>query len=97
MLLFHDNHQWTADMLPPFLRELKLRGYHVVHMVAGPGPGDRGRAAGLGVGDRAGRRRDEAAVRRRLAQGAGRSDPGQARAARIRRFKYERRPEGRRR
>jgi peptidoglycan/xylan/chitin deacetylase (PgdA/CDA1 family) len=39
MILFHDNRQWTADMLPRFLRELKLRGYHVVHMVAGPGPG----------------------------------------------------------
>ena len=39
MILFHDNRQWTADMLPKFLRELKLRGYHVVHMVAGPGPG----------------------------------------------------------
>jgi peptidoglycan/xylan/chitin deacetylase (PgdA/CDA1 family) len=39
MILLHDNHQWTADMLPRFLRELKLRGYHIVHMVAGPGPG----------------------------------------------------------
>jgi peptidoglycan-N-acetylglucosamine deacetylase len=39
MILLHDNHQWTADMLPRFLHELKLRGYHVVHMVAGPGPG----------------------------------------------------------
>jgi peptidoglycan-N-acetylglucosamine deacetylase len=39
MILLHDNRQWTADMLPRFLRELKLRGYRVVHMVAGPGPG----------------------------------------------------------
>jgi peptidoglycan/xylan/chitin deacetylase (PgdA/CDA1 family) len=39
MILLHDNHQWTADMMPRFLRELKLRGYHIVHMVAGPGPG----------------------------------------------------------
>jgi peptidoglycan-N-acetylglucosamine deacetylase len=39
MILLHDNHQWTADMLPRFLHELKLRGYHVVHVVAGPGPG----------------------------------------------------------
>jgi peptidoglycan/xylan/chitin deacetylase (PgdA/CDA1 family) len=39
MILLHDNHQWTADMLPRFLRELKLRGYHVVHVVAGPGRG----------------------------------------------------------
>jgi len=39
MLLFHDNRQWTADMLPAFLRELKKRGYRVVHMVPGPGNG----------------------------------------------------------
>jgi hypothetical protein len=26
-------------MLPTFLRELKSRGYHVVHMIAGPGTG----------------------------------------------------------
>jgi peptidoglycan/xylan/chitin deacetylase (PgdA/CDA1 family) len=39
MILLHDNRQWTADMLPDFLRELRRRGYHVVHMVAGPGPG----------------------------------------------------------
>jgi peptidoglycan-N-acetylglucosamine deacetylase len=39
MLLFHDNRQWTADMLPTFLRELKKRGYRVVHMVPGPGNG----------------------------------------------------------
>ena len=30
---------WTADMMPAFLRELKKRGYRVVHMVAGPGNG----------------------------------------------------------
>ena len=39
MLLFHDNHPWTAAMMPAFLHELKLRGYRVVHMVAGPGNG----------------------------------------------------------
>lgn len=39
MILLHDNRPWTAEMLPRFLRELKLRGYHVVHMIAGPGPG----------------------------------------------------------
>jgi peptidoglycan-N-acetylglucosamine deacetylase len=39
MIVLHDNRPWTAEMLPRFLRELKLRGYHVVHMVAGPGPG----------------------------------------------------------
>ena len=39
MILFHDSHQWTADMMPDFLSELKKRGYHVVHMVPGPGNG----------------------------------------------------------
>lgn len=39
MLLLHDNHQWTADMVPMFLRELKAKGYRIVHMVAGPGNG----------------------------------------------------------
>ncbi len=37
IILFHDTHQWTADMLPDFLRELKLRGYRVVHMVPASG------------------------------------------------------------
>ena len=39
MLLLHDNRQWTADMLPAFLLELKKRGYRIVHVVAGPGTG----------------------------------------------------------
>jgi peptidoglycan/xylan/chitin deacetylase (PgdA/CDA1 family) len=39
MLLFHDIHPWTAEMMPAFLHELKQRGYRVVHMVAGPGNG----------------------------------------------------------
>jgi peptidoglycan-N-acetylglucosamine deacetylase len=37
MLLLHDNHQWTADMVPMLLRELKANGYRIVHMVPGPG------------------------------------------------------------
>ena len=37
MILLHDSHEWTADMLPAFLRELKARGYKVVHIVPGPG------------------------------------------------------------
>jgi peptidoglycan-N-acetylglucosamine deacetylase len=37
IILFHDTHSWTADMMPAFLRELKMRGYRVVHMVPGPG------------------------------------------------------------
>jgi peptidoglycan/xylan/chitin deacetylase (PgdA/CDA1 family) len=39
MLLLHDNHQWTADMVPMLLRELKAKGYHVVHVVPGLGTG----------------------------------------------------------
>lgn len=39
MLLFHDDKTWTAAMLPEFLKELKARGYRVVHMAAGPGTG----------------------------------------------------------
>jgi peptidoglycan-N-acetylglucosamine deacetylase len=39
MLLLHDNHPWTAEAVPMLLRELKARGYKVVHMVPGPGNG----------------------------------------------------------
>jgi peptidoglycan-N-acetylglucosamine deacetylase len=39
MLLLHDNHQWTADMVPMLLRELKAKGYKIVHMIPGPGNG----------------------------------------------------------
>src|SRR5271155_2991956 len=39
MLLLHDNHQWTADMVPMLLTELKAKGYRIVHMVPGPGTG----------------------------------------------------------
>jgi len=39
MLLLHDNHPWTADMVPMLLQELKAKGYRIVHMVPGPGNG----------------------------------------------------------
>ncbi len=39
MLLFHDTHQWTADMVPMLLSELKAKSYRIVHMVPGPGNG----------------------------------------------------------
>ena len=39
MLLLHDNHPWTAEMVPMLLKELKAKGYRIVHMVAGPGNG----------------------------------------------------------
>jgi peptidoglycan/xylan/chitin deacetylase (PgdA/CDA1 family) len=39
MLLLHDNHEWTADMIPMLLRDLKAKGYRIVHMAPGPGTG----------------------------------------------------------
>ncbi|HEX3709153.1 MAG TPA: polysaccharide deacetylase family protein [Pseudolabrys sp.] len=33
IVLFHDTRKQTAQMLPAFLRALKERGYHVVHVV----------------------------------------------------------------
>jgi peptidoglycan/xylan/chitin deacetylase (PgdA/CDA1 family) len=39
MLLMHDNHPWTAEMVPMLLKELKAKGYRIVHIVAGPGNG----------------------------------------------------------
>ena len=41
MLLLHDNHPWTAAMVPMLLKTLKAEGYRIVHMVgggAGSGP-----------------------------------------------------------
>jgi peptidoglycan-N-acetylglucosamine deacetylase len=35
IVLLHDTKAQTAAMLPAFLRELKRRGFHVVHVVAG--------------------------------------------------------------
>jgi peptidoglycan-N-acetylglucosamine deacetylase len=37
IILFHDTRAQTVAMIPEFLRQLKARGYHVVHIVAGPG------------------------------------------------------------
>jgi peptidoglycan/xylan/chitin deacetylase (PgdA/CDA1 family) len=39
IVLLHDTKAQTAAMLPAFLRELKRRGYHIVHVVAA---GNRG-------------------------------------------------------
>jgi len=33
IVLFHDTKIQTAQMMPAFLRELKRRGFHVVHVV----------------------------------------------------------------
>jgi peptidoglycan-N-acetylglucosamine deacetylase len=38
IVLFHDTKQQTAEMLPAFLRELKQRGYKIVHIVPGTAP-----------------------------------------------------------
>lgn len=38
IVLFHDSKAQTAQMLPDFLRELKARGYRLVHVVPGDGP-----------------------------------------------------------
>ncbi len=38
IVLFHDTKQHTAEMLPGFLRELKKRGYKIVHIVPGTSP-----------------------------------------------------------
>ncbi len=37
IVLFHDTKAQTAQMLPAFLRELKRRGYRIVHVVPGSG------------------------------------------------------------
>ena len=38
IILFHDSKLATAEMLPAFLRQLKIRGYRVVHLAPGAGP-----------------------------------------------------------
>lgn len=38
IILFHDSKSSTAQMLPAFLRQLKARGYRVVHVTPGAGP-----------------------------------------------------------
>ena len=38
IILFHDSKSSTADMLPAFLRQLKTRGYRIVHVMPGAGP-----------------------------------------------------------
>jgi peptidoglycan/xylan/chitin deacetylase (PgdA/CDA1 family) len=38
IVLFHDTKKETAQMLPAFLRELKRRGYSIVHVVPGKRP-----------------------------------------------------------
>jgi len=35
MLLLHDNHRWTAAMVPMLLQRLKADGYRIVHMTGG--------------------------------------------------------------
>ncbi len=73
MLLFHDNRQWTADMMPAFLSELKKRGYRIVHMVPGPGNGPTMDAP---AGWRSETERTIGALKPRLEKGAARRPPG---------------------
>jgi peptidoglycan/xylan/chitin deacetylase (PgdA/CDA1 family) len=40
IILLHDTKKHTADMLPAFLRQLKMRGYRVVALQPGPGPAE---------------------------------------------------------
>jgi peptidoglycan/xylan/chitin deacetylase (PgdA/CDA1 family) len=40
ILLLHDIHNRTASMLPTLLRELKSRGFHIVHVVPGKSPSE---------------------------------------------------------
>ena len=85
MLLLHDNHPWTAAMVPMLLKELKAKGYRIVHMVGGTGKRpDRSGAARLEVGDRARHRRAEAPARQiGIPEAGARADPGEARAQRV--------------
>src|SRR5262249_12441825 len=39
IVLFHDTKAQTAQMLPAFLREIKRRGYSIVHIIAAQGHG----------------------------------------------------------
>ena len=73
MLLFHDNRQWTADMMPAFLKELKRRGYRVVHMVPGPGDGPTVDAPPGWVSET---ERSIGALKPRLEKGARATPPG---------------------
>jgi len=73
MLLFHDNRQWTADMMPAFLGELKKRGYRVVHIVPGPGNGPTVAAP---PGWRSETERTVGALKPRLEKGAATPPPG---------------------
>ena len=84
ILLLHDNHQWTADMVPMLLRELKAKGYRVVHMVPGPGrTPDRPGPQGLVLGNRAGDRRLEAPARKGRRADERTADSDQAAPARV--------------
>ena len=59
IVLFHDSQAITAQMLPEFLRELKKRGYSLVHMVPGDAPTPIVAAGpGLDLDDRADHRQN---------------------------------------
>ena len=73
MLLMHDSHPWTAEMVPMLLKELKAKGYRIVHIVPGPGTGPT-EPAPKGWSSETERVID--AVRPRLTKSAARRDDG---------------------
>jgi peptidoglycan-N-acetylglucosamine deacetylase len=70
MLLMHDNHPWTAAMVPMLLRRLKAEDYKIVHMTGG-GSGS-GPTAPASAGWTSETERIIGALKPRLEKGAGR-------------------------
>ncbi len=73
MVLMHDNHPWTAAMVPMLLKRLKAEGYKVVHMTGG-GSGS-GPTAPAPPGWTSETERVIGALKPRLETGAGKAAP----------------------
>jgi peptidoglycan/xylan/chitin deacetylase (PgdA/CDA1 family) len=73
MLLMHDNHPWTAAMIPMMLKRLKEEGYRVVHMTGG-GSGS-GPTASAPPGWTSETERIIGALKPRLEKGAAKTRP----------------------
>ena len=81
MLLLHDNHPWTAAMVPMLLQRVEGQGLQGrPHGRRARERPDRPGAARLDFGDRTGDRRAEAAAREVGPKAGRRPDPGEARA-----------------
>lgn len=74
ILLFHDTKEQTAAMLPSFLRELKARGFKIVHIAPGAQPPAL-RQAPEGWTSETERIIAEVFAKRRAAKPAGQSSP----------------------